>query len=589
MAATGLAGCDQTLNDGPGGVELPGTPGNGGGADGGGGADNGLDPNQDQDENGIPDAQEGDGDVDGDGIPNHLDEDDDGYGLSDVDEIGGNPGTPPDTDNDGTPDYLDPDSDNDGIGDDIEGDRDPDGDGIPNYQDPDSDGDGMLDSEEGQLGPGDADGDGFLDFEDPDSDNDSFPDGVEMTMGTDPYSRDSDGDGFSDLAELEVGTNPLDPGSVIEGFYAELAARDQTVITVPFTPEITQADVLFLLDSTCSMTGVLNTMASNFSQVVASMTIPDVSMGVAEFNDYAYQDWFTVMGLASAGDKPFRLKQQITNNYNSVQQALGQLSVRDGADEPESSMEALWQAATGTGYDQDCDNSYDAQTDVPSFLTGGSASFPGAFGGVVGGVYSPGVPGTGPIGGAGFRSGSVPIIVYTTDNLMRDPDAGFGTPSGCSNPAGSNDVASAVNQIGGKLIGIGTSILPIGQMNSLANATNSIADINGDGSAEPLVFQGTSGATVGFVMDGIEAIAGGSLWDLTLDVDDAPYDFVVSTVPEVHSNVQINTQITFDITVEPAVPQGSGEQVFVFPVQLLGDGATVLAEWELVLVVLPGS
>ena len=53
--------------------------------------------------------------------------------------------------------------------------------------------------------------------------------------------------------------------------------------------------MLFLLDSTCSMTGVLNTMAGNFAQVVSGMTIPDVSMGVAEFNDYVYSDWFTVM------------------------------------------------------------------------------------------------------------------------------------------------------------------------------------------------------------------------------------------------------------------------------------------------------
>ena len=66
-------------------------------------------------------------------------------------------------------------------------------------------------------------------------------------------------------------------------------------------------------------------------------------------------------------------------------------------------------------------------------------------------------------------------------------------------------------------------------------------------------------------------------------------DFVLSTVPEVHSNVQIGSTVTFDVTMFPAVPQGSGEQVFVFPVQVLGDGVSVLAEWEIVLVVLPGS
>ena len=57
MAATSPAGCDQTLNGGPGGVELPRAPSSGGGADGDGGADNG-----------IPDAQKGDRDVEGAGL-----------------------------------------------------------------------------------------------------------------------------------------------------------------------------------------------------------------------------------------------------------------------------------------------------------------------------------------------------------------------------------------------------------------------------------------------------------------------------------------------------------------------------------------
>ena len=577
----------------------------------------GLDPNADADGDGIPDAQEGDGDADGDGLPDYLDTDADGNGIPDaqegdgdhdgdgiidahdtdddddgipdVVEIRGDPGAPPDSDGDGLPDYLDIDSDADGIPDSVEGDRDPDSDGVPNYLDDDSDSDGLPDVQEGLGGTGDADGDGFANFEDPDADNDGIPDGAEVTQGLDPYNRDSDGDGFGDSAEIALGTSATDPSDGIDGFYAELAPRSQSIITVPFTPTIQQADVLFLLDSTCSMTGVLNTMATYFSQVVGGISIPDVSMGVAEFDDYAYGTWFTTMGIAAAGDKPFRLRQQITSNYGAVQNTLSALSTRDGADEPESSMEAIYQAITGVGYDQDCNNSYGASTDVPPFLTGGSAWFPDAFGGAVGGAYAAGVPGSGPLGGAGFRAGSVPIVVYTTDNLMRDPDAGYGVPPGCSAPAGSSDVIAAMDVMGGKLIGIGTTGLPIAQMTALANATGSLADIDGNGTEEPLVFQGTSGATVSFVLQGIEAIAGGSSWDLTLEVDDAPFDFVLSTAPAVHTNVPINTEVTFDVTVYPAVPQGSSEEVYVFPMQLLGDGTSVLAEWEMVLVVMPGS
>ncbi len=70
--------------------------------------------NEDSDCNGVPDKEEGGGDIDEDGIVDAVDLDNDGDGLRD----------------------------------DIEGMGDIDGDGIPNYDDTDSDGDGISDSEE---------------------------------------------------------------------------------------------------------------------------------------------------------------------------------------------------------------------------------------------------------------------------------------------------------------------------------------------------------------------------------------------------------------------------------------------------------
>jgi len=535
----------------------------------------------DSDNNGVPDAQEGGDDIDGDGIPNSADFDDDGDGIPDATEIG-NPGAPRDSDLDGIPDFQDTDSDGDGVGDIFEGDSDPDGDGLPSYLDPDSDNDGIDDKDEigpDPANPRDSDGDGFFDFEDSDSDNDGLRDDVELAMGTSSIDRDTDGDGFTDLAEEVAGTDPTDHGSVIEGFYVELAAREEHTITVPFTPEILQADVLFILDATCSMAGVLNTMASNFSQVVSGISIPDVNFGVAEFEDYAYG----LMGSATWSDKPFLLWQQVTSNLAAVQASLSSLMTRNGNDDPESSMEALYQAATGQGFDQDCDNNYDSSTDVRPFIADSSD----AFAGNTGGVFSALTPGSGTIGGAGFREGSVPILVYTTDNYMRDPDSGYATPSGCSNPAGSSDVAAAVNQIGGKLIGVGTNGIPIPQMTSLAGMTGSSADIDGNGSYEPLVFQGTSSTTVSNVLAGIEAIAGSSNFDLKLDVDQAPYTFVSNIDPAWHNDVPVNTEVTFDLTIVPAVAPEASDQVFLFPMQVLTDSGAVLAEWDLVLVMTP--
>lgn len=59
--------------------------------------------------------QEGQGDLDGDGIPNFYDFDDDGDNVPTAVEIGPDPDNPRDTDNDGTPDYLDMDDDEDGV------------------------------------------------------------------------------------------------------------------------------------------------------------------------------------------------------------------------------------------------------------------------------------------------------------------------------------------------------------------------------------------------------------------------------------------------------------------------------------------
>ena len=538
----------------------------------------------DSDGNGIDDEQEGTGDADNDGIPDSSDLDNDGDQIPDSTEIG-DPSDPVDSDGDGTPDMDDLDSDGDGVPDLVEGADDPDEDGVPSYLDPDSDNDGLSDSSEAgdnPAAPPDHDGDGFYDFEDPDSDNDGIMDNDEGSYGTDPFLRDTDGDGYTDLAEIEAGTNPLSASSGISGYYAELSPRVSTVLVVPFTPEILQADVMFVLDTTCSMTPVLDTMAANFSQVVADITIPNLAFGVAEFNDYAYSNF----GDPAYADLPFRLKQQITTNTGSVQSALSALYVRNGWDWPESSMEALFQVAQGAGYDQDCDDNLDSTTDVPPFIPVASGPYQDAFNGTVSGIYNSSLPGQ--IGGVGFRNGSVPIIVYTTDAEMRDPDIGYPAPPLCSDPAGSSEVQSAVNNISGKLIGVGTTADPIIQMNNLANSTGSVADIDGNGSPEPLVFQGTSGATVDFVIDGITALSNSGTFDLTLEVDDSPYDFVTSISPTDYPDVAVGTEVTFEVTLYPSVAQSTSDQVFIFPMQVMGDSTSVLAEWELVIVVLAG-
>jgi len=207
----------------------------------------------DSDDDGIPNAVEGPGDNDGDGIANSLDLDSDNDGIPDILEAGGvdadgngtvdnftdanNDGlddtvaaTPlpvPNNDNDSLPDYLDTDSDQDGLSDvfetggiDADDDAradgavganglvdgatvaapllDTDADGTPNYLDLDSDDDGIVDLVE--SGGVDADGDGLVDAF-LDSDGDGIPDTADVTN---TGGNDADADSIDDIADVDL-------------------------------------------------------------------------------------------------------------------------------------------------------------------------------------------------------------------------------------------------------------------------------------------------------------------------------------------------------------------------------------------------
>ena len=169
----------------------------------------------DNDNDGISDLDEGTGDTDGDGIPDYLDIDSDNDGIYDVDESGNGD---LDTNNDGVIDANDngfADTNNNGMADDAESTipLDTDGDGLANHLDLDSDNDGIYDVDEGGDGDQDTNNDGVVDTNDvgfSDNDNDGMADGTETTR-----PPDSDNDGYMDYVDLDADNDGI--YDVVEG------------------------------------------------------------------------------------------------------------------------------------------------------------------------------------------------------------------------------------------------------------------------------------------------------------------------------------------------------------------------------------
>ena len=530
--------------------------------------DDGSPSEGDADGDGIPDDIEGDEDTDGDGIPDYLDTDSDGDGIPDSEE------GYDDTDGDGIPNFEDNDSDNDGI---------------PDDQDDDTDGDGISNEDEGD---GDTDGDGINDSNDLDSDNDGVTDDEEVANGTDPLNNDTDGDGWTDLQEQYCGSDPTDPNDVCVGTNGiQVNGWEVNTVQVTYETQIQMGDVMFILDETGSMQGTLDDVAANFQSVASDINafIPDLTFGVGSHDDYVFGD----MGSADFGDKPFKRHQQQTSDLSAAQSALGSLTAEGGADWSESQIEALYQAATGAGYDQDCDGVYDSDTDVLPFISDPTDAFNGA----VAGTYSP-ATGGGNLGGNGFRPGAVPILVYATDSTVRNATPPYGEgpkgatpPAGCDPDASAPMLSAALSDINARAIGVAANTPdPITAMQMVAGFTDSWLDFNGNGTADAdewMVYSSSSYNIVDQVVDGIEEFTANITYDMEMVTTD-PTGAITDVDPPVMYDVPALNTVTFTITLEPtpdALATMFSDTVFVVPTTLLGDGGVVLAEWDLSFVV----
>jgi hypothetical protein len=267
---------------------------------------------------------------------------------------------------------------------------------------------------------------------------------------------------------------------------------------------------------------------------------------------------------------------------------LSTLRPSGGGDLPESTLEALFQATTGIGFDQDCDGGYDANTDVPPFIS----SPDDLFSGTANGVYDARDASSGVIGGVGIRRYALPIFVYTTDAAFRDVENGYPVAGSCSNGATRSDVLDAVLAVGGKLIGVnaGDDEDVTNDMTELAQATYSMVDLDGDGLSEPLVLSSKGGPEiVDAVVKGVNAFqSSGEFQKVELKIDSDDWGFVQKIDPPFYTQIQPGDNLDFTLTLFGASPAGPDDQFYVLNLVVLGDGATSLDSQQ-ILIVVPGA
>lgn len=262
--------------------------------------------------------------------------------------------------------------------------------------------------------------------------------------------------------------------------------------------ELGRADVFFLVDVTGSMSEEIDTIRSRVqAQIIPGIdgTIPDAEIGVGYFADFA--DSRAIHG--EAGDVPFALLQPMTDDVLAVQAAVDRLPLLNGADAPESQVEALYQTATGEG------------------LLGYVERAPGC-----------------PRGGIGypcFRRDALPIVLLFTDERMHN-GPGHSEPYerellGPVSPHEYEDARAALVEIGAKVIGFDSG--PGSARSDLEAIARATGTFGRDG--RPLVYDiGQRGQGLDTsVVDAVRTLANTVRFDIDAVAVDLPGDDIDAT------------------------------------------------------------
>lgn len=386
------------------------------------------------------------------------------------------------------------------------------------------------------------------------------------------------------------------------------------------TPKPT-ADLVIGMDTTGSMAGEIDNLkvsASNILDEFLSLA-PGGAVGVVGYDDYPFAPY----GSLAMGDRAFYVLHRVMTASTpegraSIQNGINAYVTHGGGDGPESGWEMVFQVATGAGSGSGiyAVPPFDSETAPPGTVAQGEE--------------------TGVAGGVGLRAGATPILMWITDEKNHNSRGQnlYGMIPGVT-PGTSQQSLSAMNQIGGRIIGVmsgenarddltvaaiqtgavvppdawGTTTRPAG-CGSLKCCTG----INGTGVTAdqglcPLVYEiSANGSGLGTaIVDGIERLLanfsdiGARLVDDPGDGVDAVTAFVerlvadsaaphpctqgLTTVdtnadgwPDTFLGVETGSVVCFDVVLKTnqTVPSTGTPQYFSANLEILADGVTVL-------------
>ncbi len=273
--------------------------------------------------------------------------------------------------------------------------------------------------------------------------------------GGDAALADASGDGGQAYVRPDGG--PRLPGVDSEVTLPFLGPTQTVEVEIPAT--LRALDVHFSIDTTASFNDEIVALQRDLSERVVPKLrerIADVSVGVSSFEDFPHTPFGT------EDDKPFELHTGVTSDLRRVDSALASLNrpIGNGGDGPESGAEALYQIATGEGYqlgESWLIDPYEHRT----------------------------LPGGGRHGGVGYREGALRVLVHITDAPSHTPmEYALFFPATRS----LEEAGDALADLGVRALGIGSvdpeqpdEFIPRPELEQLAFMTGAVAQPEEDG------------------------------------------------------------------------------------------------------------